>query len=178
MADDGRPSGSADPVEEPASGDTPSSLTRELRRVEELCRNFYDAFESQNIDRMEALWSHTGHARCIHPGWEPVVGWSEIRQSWIEIFRSMDTIDFEIVDSHFEVSDQLAWANLVIHASMVTEEGETFETMVVATNIFERRGTDWCIVLHHSSHVLDDDDDDDEDDDDDGIDEIDSSQPN
>ncbi|MBI4821646.1 MAG: nuclear transport factor 2 family protein [Deltaproteobacteria bacterium] len=173
MSNDGRP---LDPSKEADADEPGSSLTKELRRVEELARTFYDAFETRNIDRMEALWSHSGHARCIHPGWEPVVGWGEIRQSWIEIFRSMDTIDFEIVDAHVEVSDQLAWANVVVHASMVTEEGESFETLVVATNVFERRGSDWSIVLHHSSHVLEDDEEDSEDLE--GIEDEDSSPPN
>ena len=86
------------------------------------------------------------------------MGWHYIRQSWSEIFESMQAIDFELEDVHVEVTGDTAWVNLVANAEVTTEDDERFETSVVATTIFERVDSDWRIVLHHSSHYVDDDD--------------------
>jgi ketosteroid isomerase-like protein len=138
-------------------------ITRELQRVEEANFAFYEAFHLRDIQRMERLWSRSPHTRCIHPGWEPVVGWSEIRQSWVDIFRTMKMIEFSLEDVHVEVADGSAWVNLVAHAEVQTEDDEAFTTSVVATTIFEKIEGQWYIVLHHSSHFADDDELEDED---------------
>ena len=133
------------------------SLTRELTRVEELNTLFYESFENLDVETMSSLWSRSPYTRCIHPGWEPVVGWKYIRQSWVEIFGSMIGIEFELEDVHVEVTDNTAWVNLVAHAEVKADDDETFHTAVVATSVFERVEGDWLIVLHHSSHYVEDD---------------------
>jgi ketosteroid isomerase-like protein len=141
---------------EGTASNPPSPLTRELTRVEEANLAFYEAFEARDITRMERVWSRSQHARCIHPGWEPVVGWPDIRQSWVDIFQTMKSIDFTLEDVHVEVSESTAWVNLVAHAELETEDDEAFETSVVATSIFERSEGQWYVVLHHASHFADD----------------------
>jgi len=150
----------------------PSPLTRELNRVEEANLAFYEAFHGRDITKMERVWSRSPHSRCVHPGWEPVVGWSDIRQSWVDIFRTMKSIEFSLEDVHVEVSENTAWVNLVAHADVVTEEDEAFSTSVVATSVFERIEGQWYIVLHHSSHFADEDDELDEEDEDEDDDEL------
>jgi ketosteroid isomerase-like protein len=132
------------------------SLTRELARIEELNLVFFEAFHRMDIDGIASLWSRSPYARCVHPGWEPVVGWPDIRQSWLEIFQSMKSIDFELEDVHVEVAGQTAWVNLVAHADVTTEDEDSFHTAVVASTIFEKVKDHWLIVLHHSSHFVED----------------------
>jgi ketosteroid isomerase-like protein len=132
--------------------DRAPSLTRELRRVEEANLAFYDAFHSRDIEKMSQVWSHSPHARCVHPGWELVIGWPDIRQSWADIFRTIQEIDFRLEEIHIEVSGRTAWANLVAHVSVSTDEGESFQATVVTTNIFEEVDERWSLVLHHSSN--------------------------
>jgi ketosteroid isomerase-like protein len=128
------------------------SLTRELTRVEEANLAFYDAFNSRNIDKMSQMWSRSPHARCVHPGWELVIGWTEIRQSWLDIFRTIQRIEFGLEDVHIEVSGRTAWVNLVAHVDVTTDENEDFGATVVTTNIFEQIDGHWLVVLHHSSN--------------------------
>ena len=134
----------------------PTSLTRELTRVEEANFAFYEAFHKRDIHRMARLWSRSPYARCVHPGWEPVVGWHGIRQSWVDIFRTMQSIEFQLEDVHVEVADRTAWVNLLAHVDVKTEDDEAFQTSVVATTIFEKFEDRWLIVLHHSSHFVED----------------------
>ncbi len=133
------------------------SLTRELGRVEALNTEFYDAFHHRDIERMAGLWSRSPYARCVHPGWEPVVGWQDIRHSWAEIFESMERIEFQLEDVHIEVSNDAAWVNLLAHAEVKIDDEDTFATSVVTTTVLERTDGEWRIALHHSSHFVDDD---------------------
>jgi ketosteroid isomerase-like protein len=134
------------------------SLTKELTRVEEANLGFYEAFQKRDIDRMSQMWSRSPHARCVHPGWELVIGWAEIRQSWLDIFRTIQRIEFNLEDIHIEVSGRTAWVNLVAHVDVTTDDDEDFQATVVTTNIFEEIDGRWLIVLHHSSNFAEEDD--------------------
>src|SRR5215475_11965929 len=147
----------ADPAEDQKDTTTPvASLTRELTRVEEANLAFYEAFNKRDIERMSQVWSRSPHARCVHPGWELVIGWSDIRQSWVDIFRTIQEIDFRLEDIHIEVSGRTAWVNLVAHVQVTTDEGDAFQATVVTTNIFEEIDGRWLLVLHHSSNFAED----------------------
>ncbi|MEQ8276191.1 MAG: nuclear transport factor 2 family protein [Deltaproteobacteria bacterium] len=146
--------------EDPTDTGGLTSLTRELARVEEANLAFYEAFTHLDVDRMAGVWSPSPHARCVHPGWELVVGWQEIRQSWSEIFRTIDAIEFELEDVHVEVAGRSAWVNLVAHVRIVTEEGDAFAASVVTTNIFEHFDGQWRMILHQSSNFSEEGDDD------------------
>ena len=37
---------------------------------------------------MDRLWAHEGWVRCVHPGWDILVGWEAIRASWQQIFAN------------------------------------------------------------------------------------------
>lgn len=141
---------------EPLSDAEPTSLTRELARVEEANIAFYEAFTHQDMDRMGNVWSQSPHARCVHPGWELVVGWQDIRQSWSEIFRTIEAIEFELEDVHVEVAGRSAWVNLVAHVRIATDDGDAFAASVVTTNIFEHIDGSWRMILHQSSNFAED----------------------
>lgn len=152
-------------TEDPTDTHEVHSLTRELARVEEVNLAFYEAFTHLDVDRMGAVWSPSPHARCVHPGWELVIGWQDIRQSWQEIFRTIDAIEFELEDVHVEVSGRSAWVNLIAHVRIVTEDGDAFSASVVTTNIYEHLDGQWRMILHQSSNFSEDDADDGEDED-------------
>lgn len=152
----------ADESKEPSTTQG-ASLTRELTRVEEANLAFYEAFNKRDIESMSQVWSRSPHARCVHPGWELVIGWSDIRQSWVDIFRTIQEIDFRLEDIHIEVSGRTAWVNLVAHVQVTTDEGDAFQATVVTTNIFEEIDQRWMLVLHHSSNFAEDEEMDEED---------------
>jgi hypothetical protein len=43
--------------------------------------DFYHAFESLSIERMEKLWKHYENVVCIHPGWDLFTDRLAIRES-------------------------------------------------------------------------------------------------
>lgn len=138
-------------------------LTRELRRVEAVNQAFYDAYRDRDIDAMAAVWMPSPHARCIHPSWELVVGWTDIRESWGELFRSLQHAEFQLEDVHIEVSGRIAWVNLMAYATIHTDDGEVIGASSIATNLFELHEGEWRLTLHHSSSLVEDDLEEDED---------------
>ena len=142
-----------------------TSLTRELTRVEEANEAFYTAFRNLDLDAMAKVWSPSPHARCVHPGWELVIGWPDIRQSWRDIFHSLEAIEFTLEDVHVEIAGPTAWVNLVGYAHIDPKDAEPFVATVVTTNIWELVDGAWRLVLHHSSNFSDDDEDEEDDDD-------------
>lgn len=133
------------------------ALTRDLEAVEAQNLELYAAFSAKDLERMSKVWSKSPYARCVHPGWELVVGWPDIGQSWAEIYQTIEAIEFTLEDVHVEVSGATAWVNLVSIVDVTTDDGDAFQASVATTNIFEKVDGEWLLVLHHSSNFADDD---------------------
>ena len=113
---------------------------------------FYAALSSRELSRMEAVWLPVDWAECVHPGWTPLHGWTQIRESWCAIFRSPTRTLVQPTDVHVRVLGDIAWVSCLERVSMV---GDThLDTQFAhATNIFVRRSGAWRLVVHHASPV-------------------------
>jgi ketosteroid isomerase-like protein len=129
--------------------------TREEQEAEILHANerFYEAFEQLDIERMSAVWLHSEHARCIHPGWRTLRGWRAIKESWIAIFSNTEEIKFTLTDISVNLSDRMAWVSCVEN---IIDSGNAIPVVsaIEATNIFEWAGSEWRIVQHHTSMAV------------------------
>jgi ketosteroid isomerase-like protein len=96
---------------------------------------------------MEELWAHGEEVRCVHPGWPPLLGWSQVRQSWQTIFSNTESIRFELTDVQVVTAGELAWVFLTENIT----SGDSGPASVAATNLFQRQGGRWRLVLHHAS---------------------------
>jgi len=125
----------------------------EAALVEEANARFYRAFETMDIAQMDPVWFHDDHVRCVHPGWNLLMGWDAVRQSWDAIFKNSGEMRFSISDVDVQVDGSLAWVtcteNILSHA-----RGQIAVTRLLATNVFERHGAEWLMVHHHASHTL------------------------
>ena len=59
-------------------------------------RAFYTAFESMEMQQMTRVWSQRVEDCCIHPGWDILYGWPEIRESWRAIFANTNFMRVEL----------------------------------------------------------------------------------
>ncbi len=132
------------------SGMTPDDDAAE---VEDANARFYRAFESLDISQMDQVWSHTDSVRCIHPGWTLMAGWDAVRQSWEAMFRDSREMRFSISNVDIHVEGNLAWVTCSENI-LSDARGQIAVTTLLATNMFERRGGDWLMIHHHSSHTL------------------------
>ena len=121
-------------------------------QVLEANRLFYRAFESLEIEKMEQVWLQAPHIVCVHPGWRRLSGWGPIMESWERIFQSTFEMKFDLTEVDVMLRGDLA---VVVAQENLTQRGYdgSSRSVVQATNVFERSGNRWYLVLHHGSPV-------------------------
>ncbi|MEL6495679.1 MAG: nuclear transport factor 2 family protein [Cyanobacteria bacterium J06623_7] len=90
---------------------------------------------------------------CVHPGSQPLVGWSEIEQSWSAIFRHTDSLQIDLEVVRIEVDRALAYV-VVRELVLQANQGEKFKAQSLATNIFQKMAQKWYLVSHHGSPIM------------------------
>lgn len=125
-------------------------------RIEEVTRanqEFYQAFESLDIARMDRIWAQQEYVTCIHPGWTLRIGWPAVRDSWVLIFNNTFSMKFDLTEIQVQVAGDVAW--VICTENITSRQGDTTqESRVLATNLYERVGDQWKIIHHHGSPVM------------------------
>jgi uncharacterized protein (TIGR02246 family) len=111
---------------------------------------FYKALETLDLEAMERLWMHESWVRCVHPGWDVLVGWAQIRESFEQIFASTRWIRVTPTGVYIKVFGDVA----VVATSeniTATSDGDVGVATAQATNIYLRRPEGWRMINHHAS---------------------------
>ena len=111
---------------------------------------FYEAFGSLDIDLMERVWETSDRVLCIHPGWQLLMGWEEVRKSWERIFYNTTLMHFTITGAQMIIQGDSAWVSCIENITSVVDARAT-NLAVQATNIFVRGEGGWRMVHHHAS---------------------------
>lgn len=117
---------------------------------------FYRAFEALDFRAMDGVWLDDDCVKCVHPGWELLVGRDKVMASWEAIFRNTTRIRFDVSDVAVEIIGECAWVTAVEVIDMEAGGG-AMRSRAVATNLFLRRDAEYRMVLHHASPVPGDD---------------------
>ena len=121
-----------------------------LDALREANARFYRAVEQLDLAAIDALWAHEGWVRCVHPGWEILVGWDAVRKSWEQIFAN--TRWLRITPTAVEAV-VIADLGLVVCSENITSttEGDVGVSAAQATNLFRKAGEEWRMIHHHAS---------------------------
>jgi hypothetical protein len=111
---------------------------------------FYAAFESLDMAQMEAVWSHDDGVACIHPGWDLLLGWDEVRERWARLFANAKRVRIALSCVWVRVEGDVGWVSCTQHVTTAFADGFD-DAMVQATNIFVRREDEWLLAAHHAS---------------------------
>jgi ketosteroid isomerase-like protein len=115
-------------------------------------RRFYSAFEALDLPEMEAVWAHDDAVECVHPGWDLLLGWDDIRERWARIFANTKRVRIALRGELIRVEGRVGWVACTAHVT--TASADDFDEAVVqATNIFLLRDNQWLLVVHHASPV-------------------------
>ena len=128
-------------------------LNEEPEIIEEIKaanQGFYDAFNELSIERMAAIWEESDRALSVHPGWQPLVGWAPIRQSWERIFDNANLMQFNIRYLNVVVQGDFGYVTCVEGITSVVQ-GRATNFSTFATNIFARSRSGWRMIAHHAS---------------------------
>jgi ketosteroid isomerase-like protein len=123
---------------------------RPLDSLREANARFYRALEGLDLEAMDRLWAHEGWVRCVHPGWDILVGWDVIRQSWEQIFSNTRWLRVTPTTVEAEVIGEVG---LVVCSENITAttEGDVGVAVAQATNLFRMTGDGWRMIHHHAS---------------------------
>jgi hypothetical protein len=123
------------------------SEVEELREVNE---RFYKALEELDLEQMQRLWLHEPWVRCIHPGWDVLVGWDQVRESLEQIFASTGWMRVTPTECNIQVFGDVG---MVACAENITASRDSDVGVAVAqaTNLFRRTPEGWRMFHHHAS---------------------------
>ncbi len=113
-------------------------------------QEFYAAFESLDLARMEAVWAHDDLVECVQPGWDLLLGWDEVRERWARVFANTSRVRVALSGVRVRVEGTVAWVACTVRLTTAFEDGFD-EAVVQATNIFVLGETKWLLVVHHAS---------------------------
>jgi hypothetical protein len=120
--------------------------------VEESNIAFYKALESGSIEKMDGVWLHMDWVSCVHPGWDLVLGWKGVRQTWEKMFDGGQRLRISSDDVNVRVCGNIAWVTCVENITVFEED--TFASMqAVATNIFMSQSDGYKLIHHHASAI-------------------------
>jgi ketosteroid isomerase-like protein len=122
-------------------------------QVQEANARFYEAVSSQSLAQIDAVWSHASWIKCVHPGWELLVGWQKIRESWENIFRNAEYLRITISNVAIEIRSEVAW--VVCTENIASAHEANYQTATAqATNIYHKIEGVWLLVHHHASPAI------------------------
>ncbi len=117
-----------------------------------LNEEFYRAFENLDLKKMESIWSNTESVVCIHPGWEIIIGWTKIKESWHKIFSSESLLKFTIRNPRVNIFSDSGVVTCTEEIFVSTRD-RIFQTFVASTNIFKEIDHGLKLIYHHSSPI-------------------------
>jgi ketosteroid isomerase-like protein len=126
------------------------SEDEDIEAVKAANQRFYDAFGALDIEAMEAAWEPSDRAMCVHPGWQPLVGWDDIRASWQGIFDNAMLMHFNVQYVNVVAEGDCGWVTCVENITSVLQ-GRASNFGILATNIFVRTPQGWRMTAHHGS---------------------------
>ena len=87
---------------------------------------------------MERLWLHEAWVRCIHPGWDLLVGWEAVRESWEQIFAGTRWIRVTPTSVQIQVLGDVGLVGCAENIT-ATSDGDVGVAVAQATNLFSGR---------------------------------------
>ncbi|HZA70563.1 MAG TPA: nuclear transport factor 2 family protein [Nitrososphaeraceae archaeon] len=127
--------------------------------IQDINIQFYKAFESLSLERMEQIWKHSDDVVCVHPGWDLFRGWTAVRESWMTIFQNTERIQFIITNAKVRAFENIVAVVVCLENIETIINQDKIRMGVIATNIFERQRIvrndedEWLMIHHHGSPV-------------------------
>ena len=125
-------------------------MSDELESLRRANDRFYRTLEELDLGAMEELWLHEGWVRCVHPGWDVVVGWEAVRQSWARIFANTAWLRVTATDVELARFGEIG---VVACAENITTQSDEEVGVAVAqaTNLYRHTAHGWRLIHHHAS---------------------------
>jgi ketosteroid isomerase-like protein len=126
----------------------------EIEQVEVANERFYRALENGDLYEMSEVWLHEDWVKCVHPGWDLIIGWDDIYQSWESIFSAPAGMRVSATDVEIKIEGDFALVSCNENIALFLDgTSAPVTTRTTATNLFQRIRDRWRMVHHHASQV-------------------------
>lgn len=125
-------------------------ISKVLESAEDTEAAFYDAIGRADIEAVMSLWADEEDIVCIHPGAPRLVGHTEIRASWEQIFEQ-GAVHIRPVHLHVTQNVMTSVHNIIEEVHRATSRQQDIH--ILATNVYMKTPLGWRIVSHHASVV-------------------------
>ena len=126
-------------------------MANEREALSQANDQFYRALDTLNLEAMESLWLHEGWVRCIHPGWDCLIGWQLVKASWKQIFASTRWLRVTPTAVDIAVFGELGVVACTENITAKNDGGDVGLAVAQATNLFQRTVDGWRLIHHHAS---------------------------
>ena len=114
---------------------------------------FYEAIGRGDLDALMSVWADDEEIVCIHPTGLRLVGHVAIRDSWRIIFANNPRLTVQVKCS-------VRWKGVLLDVHSVIEtlylgDEPTPHGPMLSTNVFQRGGSGWRLLAHHTSAATD-----------------------
>jgi ketosteroid isomerase-like protein len=117
---------------------------------------FYRALESADCAAMEALWLHADWVKCTHPGWDVLIGWEAVRQSWTQMFAVKSRMRVAATAVSVALEGDFASVSCLEQIAVFADSHSPPQAVKTnATNLFQRVRGEWRMIHHHASVMRD-----------------------
>jgi ketosteroid isomerase-like protein len=120
-----------------------------LGSADDIERQFYEALQGGDIERLMAVWSDDDEIVCVHPGGPRLVGAAAIRASFESIFAN-GAIPAQPEKVRRVLSLSSAVHNVLEQVQVMGADGPQ-AAWVIATNVYLKGERGWRLVCHHAS---------------------------
>ena len=128
----------------------PSRRTKLYPTPEDAETAFYEAFERADLAGMMSVWAEDDDIVCIHPQGPRLVGFEQVRESWVQIFAGgTSRLRVQTLEARKFAGQSVAVHSVVEVLSVPGQQGPT--QSVCATNVYELTDNGWRMVAHHAS---------------------------
>lgn len=129
---------------------------REVEAVEQANERFYRALENADLDEMSAVWLHADWVKCVHPGWDLLIGWERVRASWEGIFAGATGMRVAAEEVEIRIEGDFALVSCYERLALFLDRTSAPTAVrTTATNLFQRGAGAWLMIHHHASPVPD-----------------------
>jgi len=115
-------------------------------------QEFYKTLDTASLEAMDHIWVHEDWVRSVHPGWDVLTGWKEVRESWDRIFQGDQKMKVSTDDVSVCPIGDVALVTCI--ENIMIFQGADFDSMqAVATNVFINKDGRWLMAHHHASAI-------------------------
>ncbi len=111
------------------------------RAVLEANLSFYEAFATQDLSAMDAVWASTHTVSCTHPGWQAIHGREQVMSSWRAVLRH-NSAPIRCEDARASVFDEAAFVTCIERIA---------SAQLAASNFFVLEDGLWKMVHHQAA---------------------------